>query len=333
MPQRLRSVVREFGAAVDVVDTERYAPAVPGPGEVAVRMSLASINPSDLVTVSGAYASRTTLPFVPGFEGVGVIEAIGPDVHGVRAGQRVLPLGSAGAWQHTKVTEARWCFPVRNELTDRQAATAYINPLTALLMIRRYVRGPRARTVVVNAAASAIGQMLVRMLNRLDVRPIAVVRHPRSLERLAGTDLADGVCTADRAVGEAVREFTLGRGADVVLDAVGGTEGAELARALAVGGTLVHYGLLSGRPLPARLAAERPDVQIALFRLRDWVHAAQTTDPSRIADALAEVFALVLDGTAASQVAQVHPLSEVRQALRQDAVVGRSGKVLLRPTD
>ncbi|MFC9977457.1 zinc-dependent alcohol dehydrogenase family protein [Spirillospora sp. NPDC127200] len=333
MPQRLRGVVREFGAAVDVVGTERYAPVDPGPGEVAVRMSLASINPSDMVTISGAYASRTTLPFVPGFEGVGVVEAIGPDVHGLSPGQRVLPLGSAGAWQHTKVTEARWCHPVRAELTDRQAATAYINPLTALLMVRQYVQGTAARTVVVNAAASAIGLMLIRMLNRLGIRPVAVVRHPRSLERLTGTDLARTVCTTDRAAGEAVRECSMGRGADVVLDAVGGAEGAELARALAAGGTLVHYGLLSGRPLPTRPAVERPDVRIALFRLRDWVHATQATAPHRLTDALAEVFALVLDGTAASQIARVHPLSEVRQALRQDAEAGRRGKVLLRPAD
>ncbi|MEU5210089.1 zinc-dependent alcohol dehydrogenase family protein [Streptomyces sp. NPDC020742] len=331
MSRSLRSIVREFGPAPEVVTTEPYAPARPGPGQVAVRMLLASINPSDLVTISGAYASRTELPFVPGFEGVGVVEETGPEVRGIRAGQRVLPLGSAGAWQQTKVTDAGWCFPVPVELTEEQAATAYINPLTALLMVRQYVADTGARTVVVNAAASAIGRTLIRMLNRSGIRPVAVVRHPRSLERLAGSELTAAVCTADRAAGEAVRESTLGRGADVVLDAVGGPEGAELGRALTGGGTLVHYGLLSGRPLPAQLAAERPDVRIVLFRLRDWVHTVQATAPERLTEALAEVFALVLDGTAASQVAQVHPLSAVRQALRQDAAAGRRGKVLLRP--
>lgn len=329
---RLRSIVRTFGPAAEVVGTEEYRPARPGPGEVAVRMLLAAVNPSDLVTISGAYASRTVLPFVPGFEGVGVVEETGPDVRDLRPGQRVLPLGSAGAWQQTKVTDGRWCLPVRPELNDEQAATAYINPLTAHLMVRQHVLAAGAEVVVVNAAASAIGRMLIRMLNRAGIRPVAVVRHPRGLARLAGTELTAAVCTADRAAGEAVRELTGGRGADVVLDAVGGAEGAELGRVLATGGTLVHYGLLSGRPLPAELPAARPDVRLVLFRLRDWVHHVHTTDPDRLTEALAEVYELVLDGTAASQVAGVYPLSAVRGALRRDAEPGRPGKVLLRLT-
>ncbi|GAU71185.1 putative oxidoreductase [Streptomyces sp. NBRC 110611] len=332
MPRSLRSIVREFGPAAEVVGTEEYLPPRPGPGQVAVRMRLACVNPSDLVTISGAYASRTVLPFVPGFEGVGVVAETGPDVRDLRAGQRVLPLGSAGAWQQTKVTDARWCFPVHPGLTDQQAATAYINPLTALLMVRHHVLEPGAGTVVVNAAAATIGRMLIRMLNRAGIRPIAVVRHPRGLTRLAGTELTAAVCTADRAAGQAVRELTRGLGAEVVLDAVGGAEGAELGRALAPGGTLVHYGLLSGHPLPPELPAERRDVRIVLFRLRDWVHRAHADAPDRLTDALTEAFGLVLDGTAASPVAGEYPLAAVRQALERDTEPGRRGKVLLRLT-
>ncbi|MBB5122283.1 alcohol dehydrogenase [Streptomyces eurocidicus] len=333
----LRCVVRAFGPAVDVVATECYDPPRPGPGEVSVRMLLASVNPSDLVTISGAYASRTTLPFVPGFEGVGVVEATGAGVSEVAAGQRVLPLGTAGAWQQVKVAEARWCLPVLPRLTDEQAATSYVNPLTALLMSRQYViPGGGAGTagaagVVVNAAASAIGRMAIRMLNRAGVEPVALVRHPRGREQLTGLRTAAVLCTSDDGVREAlpavVREAAGGRPPTVVLDAVGGSEGGDLARALAPGGTLVHYGLLSGRPLPPALATERPDVRVVLFRLRDWVH---TADRARLTDALAEAQHLVADGTAATPVAHVLPLRDVREALRREAVPGRTGKVLLR---
>ncbi|KAL4969939.1 uncharacterized protein BDV14DRAFT_163857 [Aspergillus stella-maris] len=63
----LRTIVREFGSAPDVITAEAYEPHAAGPGEVRIHMLLASINPSDLVTISGAYRSRTSLPFVPGF--------------------------------------------------------------------------------------------------------------------------------------------------------------------------------------------------------------------------------------------------------------------------
>jgi NADPH:quinone reductase-like Zn-dependent oxidoreductase len=325
-----RSVVRNFGPAAEVVTGEQYQPPAPGPAQVGVRMSLASINPSDLITISGAYASRTPLPFVPGFEGVGVIESVGADVGGLSVGQRVLPLGSAGAWQEVRVTDARWCFPVRGELTDEQAATAYINPLTALLMVRGHApAGPAP--VAVNAAASAIGRMIIGLLNAAGHRPIALVRNPAGRALLADLDLSAAICTTEPGQGDGLRatlrEITGGEGLAAGWDAVGGTEGAELFRALAPGGTLVHYGLLSGRPLPPSLNTERPDARIVLFRLRDWVH---TAEPTAIADALDEVYRLVLDGTAASAVASVYPLTEVRDALRGHDAAHRRGKVLLR---
>jgi NADPH:quinone reductase-like Zn-dependent oxidoreductase len=327
-----RSIVRSFGPAVDVVAGEEYLPPAPGPAQVRVRMSLASINPSDLVTISGAYASRTPLPFVPGFEGVGVIESVGADVTELSIGQRVLPLGNAGAWQDLKTTDARWCFPVPPELTDEQAATAYINPLTAVRMVHQHApNGPAP--VAVNAAASAIGQMIIRLLNDRGLEPIALVRNPDSRARLADLQLSAVVCTTeprphDGGLRATLREITGGQGLAVGWDAVGGAEGAELFRALSPGGTLVHYGLLSGRPLPPLLNPEPRDARIVLFRLRDWVHTAER---SAVARALDDVYRLVLDGTAASAVAAVYPLPEVRQALQLHAAVHRRGKVLLRP--
>lgn len=88
----LRAVVRRFGPAIESVQFESYAPALLKVGELRVKMQFSTINPSDLITISGAYSSRTPLPFVPGFEGVGIVEA-GSEL----VGQRVLPLGSAGA--------------------------------------------------------------------------------------------------------------------------------------------------------------------------------------------------------------------------------------------
>jgi NADPH:quinone reductase-like Zn-dependent oxidoreductase len=290
-------------------------------------MLAASINPSDLVTISGAYGSRTALPFVPGFEGVGVIEETAADAEGLQVGDRVLPLGSAGAWQDVKVTEARWCFPVASALSHEQAATSYINPLTAWLMVREHVP-PYAQTrVAVNAAASAIGSILIRMMNRVCVRPIAIVRRPDSRRHLAGLQLSSVLCIADCDGPDALREATDGHGLAVAFDAVGGPEGGRLVRALAPGGTLVHYGLLSGHPLPPTLGAERRDTRIKLFRLRDWIHSV---DRPQLQRALDDVFRQVLDGTATTTVASVHTLSDVRRALELNRSQNRRGKLLLR---
>src|SRR5690625_7877064 len=74
-------------------------PGVPGEGEVTVRMIASTINPSDAVTGSGAYGSRTQFPFIPGFEGVGLIESVGPSCPVEALGNREIPMGSAEHWR------------------------------------------------------------------------------------------------------------------------------------------------------------------------------------------------------------------------------------------
>src|SRR5699024_2731349 len=106
--------------------------------EVDVAMLASTVNPSDAVTVSGAYGSRTTFPFVPGFEGVGVIQRVGSGVPSSAIVCRVLPIDSSLILQQIKRTAYSWCVPVLVYIPDDVACFAYINPLTALLMVQRY---------------------------------------------------------------------------------------------------------------------------------------------------------------------------------------------------
>ncbi|KAG5789501.1 hypothetical protein H9Q69_011444 [Fusarium xylarioides] len=322
-----RAIAHKFGGA-EVVVHEAYKPEVPGPGYLRVRMLMASINPSDLVTISGAYGSRISLPFVPGYEGDGVIESVSDGVSESKVGQRVLPLGSAGAWQNIKVTEEKWCFSVPSDLTDEQAAMAYINPLTAQKMVEKYAPKKQDAIVAVNAATSAIGQMLIRMLNKKGLEPIVLVRRSDAREQLMRElDVAAVICTSEEAsLPQKLYELTRGRGLAVAFDAVGGSEGDDLVRALSPNGVLVHYGLLSGRPLSYQLLKECPWARIELFRLRDWVHA---TGHDEVQSALNEIFDMIRDGTVATKVAGVFPLSDIQRALACDAARGRQGKVLL----
>jgi D-arabinose 1-dehydrogenase-like Zn-dependent alcohol dehydrogenase len=112
----LATIVKQFGPARKVVTLTSIVSRSLAPNGVMVRMLKCAINPSDIITISGAYQSRVTLPFFPGYEGVGVIEEIGDQVTGFRIGDRVLPLGSAGCWQELKVAEAKWCFRMSDGL-------------------------------------------------------------------------------------------------------------------------------------------------------------------------------------------------------------------------
>ncbi len=306
----LRIAAHRFGAPADVLVCEPAPVVAPAPPNVVVKMLASAINPSDLVSVSGAYSFRIPLPFVPGFEGVGVVDAIGAEASGLEIGQRVLPLGSAGGWQSCKALPAEWCIPVPGDLSDAQAATSYVNPLTARLMLLALAPKP-GTLVAVNAANSAIGRIILRLLAVMNARSLAIVRSRQAMALLASEPVSDVILAGE-----------MPPPLDGGFDAIGGEDGAAMAQAIRPGGALMHYGLLSGRPLPPGLVSVRP------FWLRNWVHAASRVE---LRAAMAEVFDDIRSGLAATTIEACYPLAEYRAALAHNARPGRKGKILFTP--
>ncbi|MBX4891310.1 zinc-dependent alcohol dehydrogenase family protein [Rhizobium bangladeshense] len=318
-----QAVVRKFGPAEEVVAIERAELAPLSRDQVRVRLLARSINPSDIITISGAYAGRTALPFVPGFEAFGVVEECGEEVHGLVPGMRVLPVRSAGGWQEFKDTDPSWCLRVPDALSDFEAATSYVNPMTAWLMLHRKIGLRPGMRIAINAAASSIGSILIGMANAAGVEPVAIVRSEQSRARLSGRleavilDMADG----DLAAGLAGLH-----GLDAVLDCVGGARASTLADALKPGGHFVHYGLLSGESIPPSFWASHPDVAFSYFHLREWVHSEAMSEVQR---AYAEVAAQIAAKVIATDVREAFPLEKVGDALRAALPFRTGGKVLL----
>jgi NADPH:quinone reductase-like Zn-dependent oxidoreductase len=308
-----RIAAHQFGPPEQVLVYESAEEPLLLPGCVLVRMRASVINPSDLIPVTGAYQHSTTSPFVPGYDGVGIIVETCGNVDPMMVGRRVLPLGSAGNWQDWKVAPADWCVPVPDDLTDEQAAMAYVNPLTARLMVKAIGAKPGDQ-VGITAAASAIGRILIRLLAAAGALPVAIVRSHSSRAALGSEPAADVVYEGAR-----LPPLTAG------LDAVGGLPGAHLAAAIRPGGLFLHYGLLSGRPLTSTLLAATK-TKVRLFRLRDWVHA---TSRSTLQSVMAETFAHIRAGPAASSIAGEYPLAEIARAIAHDTRGDRRGKIIL----
>ncbi|MEV6592399.1 zinc-dependent alcohol dehydrogenase family protein [Streptomyces acidicola] len=323
-PSTMLAVVAERPGPLGGVLALRDLPAPDdlAPCEVLVRMLAAAVNPSDAVTVSGAYASRTSFPFVPGFEGVGVIERAGSGVPEGMIGRRVLPVGAAGCWAQYKRAELSWCVPVPEDIPDEAACFAYVNPLTAWLMVERFCSGG-ARGVAITAATSTIAGHLAEVLDEHGIRPIGLIRGT------PGRDVAEPslwravIDTSDPAWPELLRRASGGR-LDVVLDCVGGPQGVPLVRGLTPGGVLVHYGLLSGEPLPAECFDGRDGRKVEMLRLRDAVHSCPRHDLPAL---FRPVFERMRSGRLLTRPARRVPLSSLPEALRDSGCP--SGKVLV----
>lgn len=315
----LRAVVRAFGDPRQVIGLEEAERAAPGPGEVEIRIRRAAINPSDLIPVTGAYRSRTALPFVPGFEGVGEIARLGTGVSGLAVGQRVLPIGASGLWQEYLVRPAEWCFAVPDDLSDDQVAMAYVNPLTAFRLIdavEAHFGKAGGQRIGVTAGASAIGRMLLVLLAEAGFHPVALIRSAATAARLG-----------ERFHGEIAVQPAAPL--DGVLDAVGGEPGNALFGQIRSGGAFIQYGALSGAQLdPTLVTARRDEVAFSFLWLRNWVHSAPRT---AIEAVFAQSFAGIRAGVLGSDVDGVFALRDLPAALARQDDPARGGKLLIAP--
>ncbi|WP_314154540.1 zinc-dependent alcohol dehydrogenase family protein [Rouxiella badensis] len=320
-----RAIVREFGPIRDVVQLENTALPTLAAGDARVRMVYATINPSDIITISGAYRSRISVPFVPGFEGVGVIEQAPQGSH-LPVGQRVLPIGSMGNWQTFKDTKPEWCFTLPDFVSDRQAVNSYVNPMTALLMLTETLDFKPGQRVLINAANSAIGKMLIRLANQRGLTPVAVVRKKENLDIFAGYRTEYVLNSSDPAFPQALERLKRSGGVEAIFDCIGGDESLMFADTLVAGGQFIHYGLLSGKPVPPTFWRTRPDIRFMNFHLRQWVHSQEKSVVQRKID---QVMALIRDGVVHTEIATAFSLSNISDAIDAALSGTLKGKILI----
>jgi NADPH:quinone reductase len=245
----------------------------PGRGQVLIRVAAAPINPSDLGFLAGTYGSGPALPAIPGFEGSGtVVEAGAGPLPWLLKGRRVaFASSSAGSWAEYAVVPAASCIPVGSAVSFEQAATLVVNPLTALAFFDMVRRGRHA-AIVSDAAASALGRMILRLGRSRSVPVINVVRRQEQLGELLSLGATHVLLDSEEGFPERLRDLARQLNATLVLDAVGGRRTGALVDAAPPGSTIVAYALLSGEPSAfnsRRLIVDRK--RIEGFYLGHWI--------------------------------------------------------------
>src|SRR5271167_3990539 len=239
----------QYGEPADVLTVTEQPVPRPGAGEVRVKIRLSPINPSDLLYVRGHYSGVT--PYFPsgaGFEGVAVIDVVGPDVEGFSLGQRVFARNSPGGnWAQYAVVPADKAYPVPDDIADEQIASLMINPASALLMVRHVLAVPRGQWLLQSAAGGELGRMVIRLAKHDGIRTINVVRRREAAQELKDLG-ADAVIVSDEGpIDEQVRNIVGPQGVGFAIDPVAGQIGTEIFRSLSEDGHMLVYGSLTGR--------------------------------------------------------------------------------------
>ena len=206
----------------------------PREDEVRVRVLFSPVNPSDLLYVRGHYSGVTaTFPAPVGFEGVGVIDALGPGVDQFAIGQRVFALNSPGGnWSEYTVIPAASALPAPEGIADEQVASLLINPASAILMVRHVLDVPRGEWLLQSAAGSELGRMIIRLAKRDGIRTLNVVRRKEAVAELEALGADAVIVSTEGPIDEQVREIVGPQGVRYAIDPGTGQTGTEIFRSL-----------------------------------------------------------------------------------------------------
>jgi NADPH:quinone reductase-like Zn-dependent oxidoreductase len=314
----------------EVLEIEEAEIGDPGPAELRVRIEAIGLNRSEAVYRAGAYPTPPKLPSLMGYEAAGIVETLGPQVEGFTVGERVciLPtyrLGAYGVYGERAIVPARSVLPAPPQLSALQAASIWMQYLTALAIIEVGRIGP-GDFVLITAASSSVGLAAIQLARWAGAVPIAATRHSAKADALQAHGALHVIATAECDPVQEVMRITGGRGARVVFDPVGGPFVEKLANATAEGGILFQYGGLSGQPTPY------PHWPAALrgLSLRGWVASEIWSKPDRFERARG----LILEGLARGHLRPVidrtFPLSRIVEAHRHLESNQQVGKIVVR---
>jgi len=321
MPHAIR--VHETGGP-EVLKWEEVEVGEPGPGQVRIRQEAAGLNFIDVYHRTGLYPQP--LPFTPGVEGAGVIDAVGPGVTDLSVGDRVAYGGPVGGYAEVRLVPADRLVKLPDSISSEQAAAMMLQGMTAEMLLRRVHQVKAGETILVHAAAGGVGLILCQWAKALGATVIGTVgsEEKAELARSHGCDhpiiytRQDFVAEVDRITG--------GAKVAVVYDGVGRDTFMKSLDCLHRRGMMASFGNASGavEPFDALLLARKGSLFLTRPTLYDY-----TLDPADLQQSARALFDVVESRKVKIEIGQRFALADAAEAHR--ALEGRktSGSTVL----
>jgi NADPH2:quinone reductase len=322
-------LIREHGAPETLQVEDIETPKV-GPGHVLIDVHAIGVNYPDLLVISGQYQILPKRPFSPGKDAAGVVVSVGPDVHGLASGDRVVVQLEYGAYAEQVVALPENCFRIPDNMPFTEAVAMGLVYQTAHYALMERSSYKSGEIVLVNGAAGGVGLAAVQIAKGCGATVLAGVNNDEHAA-LALANGADRVIRLDApnlrdALREQVSRATCGHGADVVLDTLGGDVFDASLRAMAWSGRLTVIGFASGRI---------PEIKANYLLVKNiTVSGLQWSDyrermPDDVRRVQNELFSLYNQRKITPKIMQVFPLNDFAEALRQIKAGQVQGKVVL----
>ncbi|MEK8051317.1 NADPH:quinone oxidoreductase family protein [Ideonella sp. DXS22W] len=298
----------------------------PGPGQVRVAVHAASANFPDTLIIENKYQFKPPLPFSPGGEVAGTVDAVGDGVTAFKAGDRVIAACGWGGFAEQVVVDAGKLTPLPEGIAMDAAASLLVTYGTTHYALRERAHLQPGETLLVLGAAGGTGLSAIELGKRMGARVIAAASSDEKLAvcRQMGADETINYATEDLRAG--LKRLTGDVGVDVVYDPVGGAYTEAALRGTAWNGRYLVIGFTTGE-IP------RPPLNLALLKgcaiVGVFYGAFNAKQPARSAELTAELLGWLKDGSIRPHIAQRLPLEQAAQALRTLADRRATGKIVI----
>ncbi len=319
--------ISSYGDADVLKRSDAEPKPVPGAGQALIKIHAAGVNFVDIYQRRGLYPVK--LPFIPGLEASGVVEAVGDRVSGLRPGDRVAYTGHLGSYSEYTAIEADRLVRLWEGITFEQGAAFPLQGMTAHYLIHEFRKPRPGDTVLVHAAAGGVGLQLVQWAKHLGATVIGTVstEEKARIAEEAGADHVILYTKQDFAV--ETKRLTEGRGVELILDGVAKTTFSGDLDAVALRGHIVVFGSASGPAdplMPNSLGAK--SISVSGGSLGNFI--ATRDDLLRRST---DVLNAVKEGWLKLRIDYVLPLAEAEKAHRMLEGRETAGKIILKVAD
>jgi NADPH:quinone reductase len=298
----------------------------PKPNEAVIKIAASGVNFIDVYLREGRY--KAPLPLIAGQEGAGEITAVGTDVKGAKAGDRVAWSGVLGSYAEYVAAPIDALVPIAPGVSDQDAAAAMLQGMTAQYLCYDTYPLKRGETALIHAAAGGVGLLLVQMAHHIGARVIGTVstEEKAKLAREAGAD--EIIFYTETDFEAETKRLTDGKGVDVVYDGVGKATFEKSLSVLRRRGMLVLYGASSGPvpPVDPMMLSQKGSLYMARTNLAHF-----TATREELLERSGAVFGMIAEGKLKLRIAHTYPLAQAQQAHRDLEGRKTTGKILLIP--
>jgi NADPH2:quinone reductase len=326
-------VVRTLGGpeAMTLVDLD---PGKPGPGEIRLRQKAIGINFADIHYRRGTAPphamAKLPIPFTPGLEGVGIVEAVGPEVSGIKAGDRVGYASATltiGAYAEARLIPARIAYPLPGDVDDIDAAALMYRGITVQGMIRQCYKVKAGDTILLHAAAGGVGSILSRWARHLGATVIGTVSSDAKVARAKAQGCAHVIVTSREDFVRRTLDLTGGRGVDVCFDGVGIDVFLPSFGAIRKYGMMVSFGQASGMMAPI----DPVELQHRGHYLTKFSGSTYNEDMGEYQERARDVIEAIRHGVLERGTHKVYKLADVAAAHRDMEDRNSTGSLVLVP--